>query len=315
MTANLETNTEKGDAGSVRTIGAPVNFWRDLVGRLREILRYRQVLSNLIRKELKVRYRNSALGFMWSMVNPLLYLAVFYVVFRYFLPGTIPTFHVYLLAGLLPWTLFSGALFQATGSVVGNADLVKKVYFPRELLPLSAIGAGLVHFFFQFLVLVGFLVVTRYEFTGAASLLVLPAVAAEMIFLAGLGLLLCAVNVRARDMQHLLELALLAWFWMTPIVYSSADTAARLADKSFAGINLIWFYLANPMTRLVLAFQRGIYGAAAPVVDGEPKPVVIDAPVSWFLEGVGYTALAGLLLLILGWWVFRKLDANFAEEL
>jgi ABC-2 type transport system permease protein len=296
----------------VRSVDARTNL-AGLRSKSRELFASREVLTNLVRKELKVRYKNSSLGFLWSMLNPLLYLVVFWVVFNFFLPGNIPNFVVFLLAGLLPWTMFASSLSQATGSVVGNADLVKKVYFPRELLPLSSIGAGLVHFFAQFLVLVAFLLITRYPFAGKASLLLPLALGVELLLIAGLGLLLCALNVLARDIQYLLELGLLAWFWMTPIVYPSALVADQLAKHSIAGVPLIGIYLANPMARVVLAFQRGLYGI--PVVGGEPAPVLIEQPLGWYLQGLGYAAAGAAILLALGWWVFHSLDARFAEEL
>jgi ABC-2 type transport system permease protein len=300
---------------NVREIAAEAGLGVDLRGKVGELFRSRELLVNLIRKELKVRYKNSFLGFFWSMLHPLLYLLVFYVVFNVFLPGGPPFFHIYFLAGLLPWTLFATSLVQAAGSVTNNASLVKKVYFPREVLPLSAIGAGLFHFFLQFLVLVAFVVVTRYPFPGTALLLVPTALAVAILFLIGPSLLAAASNVKARDVQYFLEIGLLAWFWMTPIVYPSALVAGRLAGESLGGISLLGIYLANPMARVVLAFQRGVYGMVSPVRDGQPVPVLIDAPLGWYFQGLVYAAAAGLVLVAIGWWAFHRLDASFAEEL
>ncbi|MGH2653975.1 MAG: ABC transporter permease, partial [Actinomycetota bacterium] len=130
--------------------------------RLGELWRDREILANLARKELRVKYKSSALGVAWSMLNPALYLVVFYVVFTYFLPSGIEDFPVYLLSGLVPWTLFTTGLQGATTSVVGGANLVAKVAFPHELLPLAAIRAQLVNFFFQLVVLVAFLLIFGY---------------------------------------------------------------------------------------------------------------------------------------------------------
>jgi ABC-2 type transport system permease protein len=249
------------------------------------------------------------------MVNPLLYLVVFYVVFNVFLPAGIPKFHVYLLSGLVPWTLFANGLFQATGSVTSNAGLVKKIYFPREFLPLSSVGAALFHFFLQLGVLAGFLVVTRYPFSGKAALLLIPALGAEVLVLAGFSLMLSAFNVKARDTQHFLELALLAWFWLTPIVYPSAMVVTRMSGRTVAGAPMLMLYLLNPMTRVILAFQRGIYGQVTPMFHGQPFHALVDAPISWYLGGVAYAALAGLALIALGWLAFRRIEPSFAEEL
>ena len=129
--------------------------WRDVSGRiglrrqLRDIWTYREFLVLSVRTQLSLKYRNSTLGFLWSMLNPALYLVVFYIVFQLILEQRDPAFAIFLLSGLLVWNLFSTGLAGATGSVVGNAGLVKKVTFPREILPLAAVGAALVHFFLQ----------------------------------------------------------------------------------------------------------------------------------------------------------------------
>lgn len=296
-----------------------INAKDGIAGRLRskasELVRYRELLPNLIRKELKLRYKNSVLGFAWSMLNPLMYLVVFYVVFNFFLAQRIPNFHVYFLSGLVAWTLFSAALVQATGSVVGNSELVRKVYFPREMLPLSSIGAASIHFFFQLFVLVTFLLITRYEFAGTAALLVPTALVAELLLLAGLSLILAAVNVKARDVQYLVELGLLAWFWMTPVVYPSAPISDALAARTVGPISLVSIYLANPMARVVIAFQRGIYGQATRTLRGETFPVIIDQDLSWYFKGLGYVALLAIALIAAGAWIFHRLDSSFAEEL
>lgn len=267
---------------------------------------------SLTRKDLKVRYKNSALGFMWSMLNPLLYLLVFYIVFNIFLPAGVPKFHVYFLAGLLPWTFFSTSLMQATGSVTSNGSLVKKVYFPREMLPLSSIGAGLFHFFLQLAVLLGFLFLTRHTFPDPASWLLIPAsLLVTILLVSGMSFITGAVNVKARDVQYFVELALLAWFWMTPIVYPSAMIASRLADNNVLGVSALSLYLANPMSRVALGFQRGIYGLSA---EGT-APVLIDAPLSWYFNGLLYVGLGGLVLVVVGSWIFDKLSGDFAEDL
>lgn len=299
----------------IRNIQAQVAFGSALLEKVREIIRFRELLGNLIRKDLKVRYKNSALGFLWSMVNPLFYLGVYYVVFNVFLPGGVPRFHIYLLAALLPWTLFSTSLLQGTGSITANAGLVTKVWFPRELLPLSSLGAGLVHFILQFGVFVVFLLVTRAPFSGTAFLLLGPALVAEILVIIGLSLLFSAINVKARDVQYLLELTLLAWFFMTPIVYPSALVADRFGGVGIGGISLWGIYLANPMTRVALAFQRGIYGDVAPAVGGHTIRVLVDVPLSWYLLGTFYAMMGGVALIALGWWIFHRLEANFAEEL
>ena len=132
-------------SGAERVVRAKITARERLV----RLIHYRELLVGMVRKELKIKYKNSVLGFAWSLLNPLLYLVVFYVAFELILKSSVPSFPIYLLSGLLVWNLFSGGLAAATSSVVGNSGLVKKVSFPREILPLAAVGSILVHFFLQ----------------------------------------------------------------------------------------------------------------------------------------------------------------------
>lgn len=274
-----------------------------LFRRLRELWAARETLGNLADKELKVRYKSSVLGVLWSMLNPILYLAVFSVVFTVFLPSRVEDYPVYLLSGLLPWTLFSSALQGSTLSVVGNSELVAKVAFPREILPLAAVRAQTVNFFFQLVVLVAFMLIFGYPFVGPALLLIPAALAVLLLFVVALGFATSALNVRYRDTGHLVELVVVAWFWSTPIVYPARLVAERLDG---------WFrlYLANPMANIVLAFQRGLYGGNPENVDRLPTP-----DLWWYWGRLGIVALGSVLLLLLTWRLFFRMSGDFAEEL
>jgi ABC-2 type transport system permease protein len=272
-----------------------------VTGRVRDLLRYRELLINLVRKELRVKYKNSVLGFVWSMLNPALYLVIFWIVFTKFLPGNIPQFPIYLLSGLLAWNLWSGSLGGSVSSLIGNSNLVTKVYFPREILPLANIGANLMNFCFQFVVLLVALIVFRFPVGPEAFLLVPYALAVELVLLVGVCLIVSVLNVYFRDVQHLLELVLLAWFWMTPIVYPVNVIQGKQPW-------LFRIYLLNPMTAIVLAFQRGIYGFKEGVSVG-------GAPLSWYLMRLSVVAIAALIVLSIGWTIFRRLESRLAEEL
>jgi ABC-2 type transport system permease protein len=271
--------------------------------RARELWRVREVLGNLARKELKVRYKSSVLGVLWSMLNPLLYLLVFSLVFSVFLDSPIKDYPVYLLSGLLAWTLFSTSLQGATVSVVGNGELVRKVAFAREILPLATVRAQTVNFLFQFVVLVAFMVIIGYPFVGPGLLLVPAALLVLLLFVGALGLATAALNVRYRDTGHLIELAVLAWFWSTPIVYP----ATQVAELGTLGFRL---YLLNPVTNVVLAFQRGLYGGNAANVDRLPT-----SDLSWYWARLGIVGAGSLILLLLTWRLFFRMSGDFAEEL
>jgi ABC-2 type transport system permease protein len=280
--------------------------------RISEIWRFRELLLGLVRKELKVKYKNSALGFLWSMLNPALYLVVFYVVFQVFLGSGIDAFPIFLLSGLLVWNLYSTALPGACGAVVGNAALVKKVYFPREILALAAVGAALVHFFLQGIVLVGALVIFRYPVSPTYCLLIPVALLALLLLSSAIGIFLAAVNVYVRDSQHLLELVLLAWFWMTPIVYQYRLVSDKLQEHGLPG----WLPLLNPVTPITLAFQRAIYNKVDSTHEGTIIHVLpAHEGMWWYLShllvviGISGVLIMGALS------VFGRLEANFAEEL
>lgn len=268
--------------------------------RVRDIFKYRELLANLVRKDLKVRYKSSVLGFLWSLLNPAMLLVVYYFVFSVLLGSGIQRFPIYLLSGLLAWNLFSVGLMSATNSVVGNAGIVNKVWFPREVLPLSAIGAALVHFFLQSLVMLLALAVFRHP-VGWRFLPLLPvAMLTLLTFLAAISLLFAAFNVYLRDIQHLVEILLLPWFFLTPIVYSYDTIANRLGSKAFV-------YLINPVTPVVLVFQRAIYG--------EYSDVVHRFPWWWYLRNISIGFVASAILLVFAMTVFRRLEGNFTEEL
>lgn len=282
----------------------------DLAMRLAIPFTFRELLLNLVRKELRVRYKDSFLGFLWSMLNPVMYLAVFYVVFNILLTGGIPYFPVFMLSGLLPWTLFSSSLSGGAGSLLANSSLLKKVSFPREVLPMASVGAAIFHFCLQLIVLLGFLIVFRYPFVSPYLLLVPLAVAVLVILVTGFSILLSCLTVYLRDIQHFIELALLAWFWMTPIIYPVQLVFDKLQPKG-----LFQFYVWNPVTPIVLAMQRAFYNRVAPLRDGQPVQVLLDQPMSWYLSHLAYSAVFALALLLIAQVVFARLEGNIAEEL
>jgi ABC-2 type transport system permease protein len=288
-----------------------------LIRRLRELYGYREILANLVRKELKVKYTSSVLGAAWSMLNPILYLAVFSLVFTVVIPNGVPHFEIYLLTGLLAWNFFSTSLSLSARSVVDNANLVKKVYFPREILPFASIGASFVDFALQSLVLAGFLLVKLYDQPYGLNLLLLPlSLFTLVVFTAAVSLWVSALNVRYRDTQHLLSLALLAWFWLTPVVYPSGFVQERLSQWTVAGVSLFNLYLLNPMAGIVFGFQRALYGVVTPLNDeGVPVRVLVDVSLGRLTVVLFLVAAASVLLLYAFWRVFFRLSGDFAEEL
>lgn len=274
--------------------------------QLAGIWAYRSLLLQLVRKELKVKYKNSTLGFVWSLFNPAMYLVVFFVVFEIVLRAGIPNFAIFILAGLLVWNLFLTSVAGSTTAITGNASLIHKVYFAREVLPLATVGAALVHFFLQSIVLVLALGVLQHPVSPAHLAMVPLALLVLLTLAAGLGLMTAALNVYLRDVQHIVELALILWFWMTPIVYQVRLVTDRL-DASNA-----WIAYLNPLTTIVVTFQRGIYNVVATDTTAI-LPESIGA--GWYLTRLGGVGLFSLGVLLGSLWVFRRIEGRFAEEL
>lgn len=283
-------------------VNPPEPFFRGFGRTAREVWTYRELLLNLTRKELKVKYKDSVLGFLWSLARPMVTLAIYYVAIGKFLGAGIPSFPIYLFTGLIAWSLFTDIIASCTGTIVANGGLIKKVYFPREILPLSAVGAALVHFCMQLLVLFAAMLIARYDFFGWNLLLIVPALFVLLLLATGGGLMLSAANVYLRDTQHLIELVLLFLFWMSPIVYPVTYVTERLSG------GLLRLYLANPMTNVVMGFQRATYKHI--VVDG--RQVLFGGDI--LLRLLVLTAF-GLVFLWFGQRVFARAQGNFAQEL
>ena len=280
------------------------------MARLRELWGYREILANLVRKELKVKYTASFLGAIWSLLNPVVFLAVFSFVVVV-LDNRVPDFPVFLVSGLLAWNLFSASLLSGSSSVIDNSNLVKKVAFPREILPLASVGVALVDFVLQTGVLLLYIVISGHGIGVQAIVLYPLAFVTLMVFATATTLWTSAVNVRYRDVGHLLNLGLLVWFWITPIVYQAALVQNVLVSREIAGVNLWNLYLVNPLASIVLGFQRALYGD--PMQDGQQ--VLPDVSVAWQAGVLAIVLAVSSVLLLLAWRSFFRRSGDFAEEL
>jgi ABC-2 type transport system permease protein len=267
------------------------------------------VLVNLVRKELKVKYTASVLGAVWSLLNPIVFLVVFTFVVTV-LGNQVPDYPVFLLSGLLAWNFFAGSVQSGSRSVIDNANLVKKVAFPREILPFSSIGVGGFDFVLQSAVLLVVIAVSGHGFDVVALWLYPLAIVTLAVFSAALTLWASALNVRYRDVGHLLGLALLVWFWATPIVYQAALVEKKIHGFLVLGVDAWVLYLLNPMTVIVLAFQRALYGVPA---GGEP--VLPDMSLGVLTALVLGVLAVSTVFLLLAWRAFFRRSGDFAEEL
>jgi len=283
--------------------------------RLAEIWHSRELLANLIRTEIRVKYKNSFLGLVWSLISPAMTLGIYTLVFGVILNNGIPDFVLLLFSGLLAWNLFSTGVQAATAVIVNNAALVKKVSFPREILALACVGSAGVFFFFQACVLVIFLVGLHWAPAWSELWLLLVAALPLLVFSSALALLLAAVNVYLRDTQHLVEVLVgAAWFWACPIVYS-------FQQRVYPHLNphhIVWLYLLNPLTPVVLTFERVIY--AKQVVNSTiaphlPMQILPGWGVLSYVEMDAIVLAASTVLFYVAMVVFGRLAGNFAEEL
>ncbi|WP_375384727.1 ABC transporter permease [uncultured Microbacterium sp.] len=274
-------------------------------GKLHELFSRRDLLLLLVRRDLQARYRDSFLGFLWTVIRPLIQFLMYFIVLGQFLRAAegIPEFAIYLFSGLTLYSFFNDMVAGSTGSILTNGGLVKKIYLPREIFPLASIGgAG-----FMFLVQLGVLVLAALIFRALPApvemLWFFPSLALILLYGVAVGLLLSAVNVYLRDIQYLTEVVLMLAMWASPIVYSwtmVSDVISRLGLPS-------WFmelYLANPLTIAVLGFHKAFWGAGT----ASDYP----AGLGWRMVAAG---LVGAVLLWVAHRVFTRLQGNFAQEL
>jgi len=275
-----------------------------LAQRVVELYTYRELMRNLVVRDLKVRYKNSVLGFLWSLVNPLLMMLVFTVVFQVMLPNyPIHAYPIFILCALLPWNWFAASLNQAIPSIVNSAHLIKKVYFPREVLPLSVVLANGVNFLLALLVLFALIPFFGIPLTRWALFLPLI-ILIQLVFTAGLALILATVNVFYRDTGVIMEVVLLAWFFLTPIFYPITFVPPQVTI-----LGILWpmrrlVYILNPMASLISAYRVVLWGS--PLDGGPPGPPAFD-----FLAR---TAVTAALVLLIGYLVFARYSPRFGEE-
>jgi ABC-type polysaccharide/polyol phosphate export permease len=251
---------------------------------------YRDLVRHLVGRDLRHKYKGSTFGFAWSLANPLLMAAIYTLAFAYIVRVPVPRFTLYLLSGLLPWTFFAAGLAAATSSVVDGAPLVRKVAFPRLVLPVAAIATQAVQFVLTFAVVIPIASALSGPgpWPGTGALAVVPAAALQLAFTAGLGLTLASAYVHARDTRHLVDVGLQLWFWLTPIVYAPSMVPERFG----------WVLGLNPMAR-----YAALYHAA--IMDG-----AWGTASDWLAAG-----LWALAALAIGSLVFARTAPRFAERL
>ncbi|MCB9422029.1 MAG: ABC transporter permease [Ardenticatenaceae bacterium] len=275
-----------------------------LLTRLKTLAEFRYLLGNLVIRDIKARYKNSVLGILWSMLNPLGLMIVFTAVFSVMGRGQdYRQYPVFVLVGIVPWNFFSGSLSTGAVTVISNSSLVKKVYFPRELLPIASLLSNLVNFLFTFLVLIIFIYAFGIGLTVHA-LWVPVILATQLIFTLGITLFLSSVSVFFRDILMILDVGLTAWFFMTPIIYPFeffSESSSVLGITFNPAQIMRWL---NPMASIIDSYRTVLWGT-----QGSTGPVSMD-PI--FLLR---TFLTAVLVLIIGYAMFIRTEHLFGEKL
>lgn len=274
-----------------------------------ELWRQRALVFTLVKRDLKVRYKASALGFLWSFGRPLGLMLILWFVFSQIVRvdrvhQDLP-YPLQLLAGLLPWMFLTGTLFEAQNAILANESIVKKVAVPTVAFPAATVLGNLVHTLLAFAVL--FAMIAAAGAPVGWEVILLPVVLLiQTVLLLGLSLILSSLQVFYRDVGSISELAITMWFYATPIIYPVQMAREKLRDDGAE--QLYWLYLLNPMTPLVCAYRRVLYG---PLLREHGREIDDRT----LLMGLAASALTACLLLAVGSALFRRLSRRFADEL
>ena len=264
-----------------------------MISNFKTLFSYRELLFSLTKKELKVKYRGSALGFFWSLLNPILTMLVYTFVFSIIMRFGIKDFAIFLLSALLPFNFLSNSVNYGAGSIISNSSLVSKIYFPREIIPLSIVFANLINFLLELSALFIVLAVMGYKFY--MYLYMLPVVILIQIFLViGVTLLVSALNVFYRDLQHLISIIMMVWFFGTPIIYPLSMVPERFQ----------YVMKANPMTVFSIFYKDMFYYVKH--TEGFQIPT---------LKVILFALAVTFFIFFLGYFIFKKLEPKFAEEI
>ncbi|MBR1442696.1 MAG: ABC transporter permease [Firmicutes bacterium] len=255
---------------------------------LRELYLYRHMIKSMVKKDLRGRYKGSVLGFLWTFVNPLLQLVVYTFVFSVILKNGIEKFYLYLFVALVPWIFFSSSVTGGSVCIFAQKDLVKKIYFCRQVIPVSYVTSCFVNMLFTFVIIFAVLIISGATLNPAAIACLPVIMITEYILALGMALIAASLDVYFRDLQHILGILMMAWMYCTPIMYK----VEVVPEKFMPLFNL------NPMTPIITAYRDVLYYAKVPQ-----------------LQTIVHALVLGVIVLVVGNFIFDKLQRHFAEEL
>lgn len=255
---------------------------------LKEIYAYREMIFSLVRRDLKGRYKGSVLGFLWTFINPLLQLGVYTMVFSVIMRNGIKDYYLFLFVALIPWIFFSTSLSGGASCIWAQKEMVKKIYFPREVLPISFVTTQFVNMLLSFLVVFAVLIVCGKGLNPVALLCLPVVMLVEYMLSLGVVLIASAITVYLRDVEYILGIITMAWQFLTPVMYSIDQVPE----------NLMSVFNLNPMTPIIVAYREILYYKQVPK-----------------LQTLLHASLLGILLMVVGMLSFSVLKRHFAEEM
>ena len=299
----------------VTLASGPGHFFSGTIVGIREMWDRRELQGILIRREMKNRYKDSTLGFLWTLIKPVAMLLIYVFVIGELLSASraVPSFPIFVFAGLTLWGLYSDMLTSSTMSILQNAALIKKVYLPRQVFPFASVGSAILNFLVQFCVLIVAILALRQVPITWDVLYIFPAILLVVVFGAALALMLSSLNVFFRDVQYLVDVGVTMLFWASPIVYSYRF----LSESQYGGTWIEQLYLLNPITVAIVAFQKALW-LGGPAVQEEFAAKGID-PASAYPADLDLRLIVMILVGIVFLWLadrlFHRLQGNFAQEI
>ena len=254
---------------------------------MRELYHYREMIYMLVKRELRGRYKGSVLGFFWTFLNPLLQLTVYTMVFSFIMRAGIENYHIFLFVALIPWIFLATSVQGGSTCILGQKSMVSKIYFPRQVLPIAHVTTCFVNMLLCFIV-VFIVVALSIGLKGVLLIYLIPIMLIEYLVALGLTFIVSAVTVYFRDMEHILGIVVMSWQFLTPVMYS-----IDMVPEEMRGV-----FVLNPMTSVISAYRAVLYYQTMPEAGTMLSALVM-----------------GVVSLIVGWFLFERLQRNFAEEL
>lgn len=259
-----------------------------MIKTIKELYSYREMIISMVKRDLRGKYKASVLGFLWTFLIPLLQLVVYTFVFSTILKSNIDQYYIFLIVGLFPWNFFSSSITTGASCVVYQENLIKKIYFPRLILPISFVTSAFINMLLSFIVVFAVLIFSGHGVNGKALLFLPLIMLIEYVLALGLCMLTSALTVYFRDLEYILGIIMMAWIYLTPVFYQM-----DIIPEQYKMI-----YHANPMTPVILAYQQILYYKQIPEMSTLTQAVIL-----------------GIAILLIGYAIFNKIQKRFVEEL